>query len=117
MHQVGIAILSLNQVAVASPLQFCVREAARSKNVFVRMQLVRPPDIAGARQRDCMSPARSAFSSQHEVISVPSGKVWAFSEADIGAAKNQFAPSHKFVLRWRILLQDDSGKAVVPWTM
>src|SRR3954471_8445504 len=57
IDHISFAVLRLDQVGVTSSLKFHVWAIAGAEDVSVRMQFVRPSEIARARHRDSVSKA------------------------------------------------------------
>src|SRR5215204_5161011 len=81
------------------------------------MQLVRPPQLARAREGDGVPPARTAFGRQQVIVAAALVDVRAFRQAERRALEDDAPRADEPALLYRILLHDDACETVAPRPM
>ena len=113
VHQVDFPGLGFHDVGMSGALQCDIRAMARGQDVGIGMQLVRPHQLARAGEGDGVAPPGASLCRQQIVVSVALVEVRAFGEADGRALEDETRLPRQAALRGGVLLQHDSGKAVI----
>ncbi len=117
--RIGLAVRRLDDVAMAGALHFGERRVLGGEDVLDRMGLVRPVDIARAREGDGVVVARAALGGQQVVPGPPvlAGalvEMRALDQLQLGALVDVLDRPDELSLRMVVFLQRDAGEAQRP---